>query len=141
MGFSLSAVAAILGVTLLISLEITIGSVIPAVTDVDESFKNMKDRAIDQIQTDIEIKNVSVEAYGLNFNHTIYMNNTGSTTLKSTDCQILINGIKQQFNSSELYIYPNSQVQFTVNNLPGSGIKRYKVITKNDISDYFEYEI
>ena len=113
----------------------------PVITDVNESFRDMKNRAIDQIQTDIEIKNVSIEAFGLNFNHTIYWNNTGSTTLKSTDCEILINGLKQQFNYSSLYIYPGNQVQFTVNNLPGSGIKRYKVITKNDISDYYEYEI
>jgi len=141
MGFSISAVAAILGVSLLISLEITVGSILPVITDVNDSFRDMKDRAINQIQTDIEIQNVSVEAFGLNFNHTIYWNNTGSTALKSTECEILINGLKQQFNYSALYIYPDNQVQFTVNNLPGSGIKRYKVITKNDISDYFEYEI
>jgi archaellum component FlaF (FlaF/FlaG flagellin family) len=141
MGFSLSASTAIIGVALLISLELAIGNVIPTITDVNDSYKDLKDRALEQLQTDIEITKVTVTAYGLNWNHTIYVNNTGSTVLKASECHLLINGIQQDFNSSSVYIYPDSQVQFTVDDLPGSGIKRYKIITKNGISDYFTYEI
>ena len=141
MGFSLSASTAIIGVALLISLELAIGTVVPTITEVNDSYKDLKDRAFDQLQTDIEIARVMVTAYGLNWNHTIYVNNTGSTVLKAADCDLLINGIQHAFNTSSVYIYPDTQVEFTVDDLAGSGIKRYKVIAKNGVSDYFTYEI
>ena len=53
MGFSLVAAAAIIGVSVLIAIEVFVGSTIPVFTDVHESFNNMKNRAIDQVKTDI----------------------------------------------------------------------------------------
>ena len=57
MGFSLTAAAAIIGVALLISLELIVGTTIPTITDVHKAYDDMKDRSIDQIQTDISITN------------------------------------------------------------------------------------
>lgn len=141
MGFSLVAAFAVIGVSIFIAIEILTGSLLPAITDVDESYDELVDRSIEMIQTDINITNVSISANGPNYNHNITVKNTGSITLNTSDFIILINGITQQFNCTDSYLYPEKQTYFNVSNLPGDGNKRLKVITPNGISDYYEYVI
>ena len=59
MGFSLVAATAIIGVGLVMAIEILVGTTLPTMTDVHESLKDMKNRAIDQIQTQISITDVT----------------------------------------------------------------------------------
>ena len=59
MGFSLVAAAAIIGVSIVMAIEIIVGTTIPTITDVHDSFDDMRDRAIDQVQTDINITNTA----------------------------------------------------------------------------------
>jgi archaellum component FlaF (FlaF/FlaG flagellin family) len=54
MGFSLVAAAAIVGVSLVMGLEIIVGTTIPTITNINESYNEMRNRAIDQIQTNIK---------------------------------------------------------------------------------------
>ena len=51
MGFSVAATAAIIGVSIIMILEVSMGNVIPLYSDIQESYKEMKDRAIDELQT------------------------------------------------------------------------------------------
>lgn len=141
MGFSLVAAFAVIGVSVLIAIEIFIGSLLPAITDIDDSYNDMVDRTVDRVQTDINITGVSVSVNGSNYDHNITLENTGSVTLNTDDFTILINGTFQQFSCSDTYLYPEKETYFNISNLPGSGIKRLKVITDNGISDYYEYNI
>ena len=141
MGFSLIAASAVIGVSILISIEILTGSVLPTITDLDDSYDDMVDRSVDKVQTDINITDVSTYANDSNYDHNITLENTGSITLKTSDFVILINGTMQQFSCSDSYLHPEKETYFNVTNVAGSGNKRLKVITDNGISDYYEYTI
>jgi len=140
MGFSLVAAFAVIGVSIFIAIEILTGSLLPAITDVDESYDELVDRSIEMVQTDINITNVIISGSSP-YNHNITLKNTGSITLNTSDFTILINGVTQQFSCPDSYLYPEKQTYLNVSNLPGDGNKRLKVITPNGISDYYEYVI
>jgi archaellum component FlaF (FlaF/FlaG flagellin family) len=140
-GFSLVAAFSVIGVTALISIEIFTGAILPTLTDFDDSYDEMIERKIDRIQTMINITNVSNSVNGSNYDHNITVKNKGSVTLKTIDFTILINGTKQQFISSKLYLYPEQNSYFNIYNISGSGTKILKVITNNGISDYYQYTI
>ena len=141
MGFSLVAAAAVIGVSILVCIEILTGSLLPAITDVDDSYDDMVGRSIDRVQTDINITSVSTPANGQNYDHNITVENTGSITLNTSDFTILINGTTQQFSCTDPYLYPEKVVYFDILNLPGTGARRLKVITDNGIADYYEYTV
>jgi len=137
MGLSLSAAAAIIGVSLLISLEIIFGTTIPMVTDVYDSYDEMRDRSIDQFQTDINITTISTPDNGSNFDLNFTVNNMGSITLKAIYFDVLVNGTSQPFTCEKSYLYPEKEIWFNVTNLPGgTASHRLKVVAGNGISDY-----
>jgi archaellum component FlaF (FlaF/FlaG flagellin family) len=139
MGFSLVAATAIIGVSLVMCLEIIVGTTVPTITDLNESFNYMKNRAIDQIQTNIDVTNVASEINGSNYDINITVENIGSTTLQTMYFDILINGTKNEFNCSKSYLYPGHEVYFNVLNISGSSEKRLKIVTNNGISDYYMF--
>jgi archaellum component FlaF (FlaF/FlaG flagellin family) len=141
MGFSLVAAFGIIGVSILIALEIFTGSVLPSITNVNDSYKELIDRGIDKVQTDINITNIVVTPNGPNYDHAISIHNGGSVTLETSDCTLLLNGVVRSFSCSESYLYPEKNVVFTISNIPGAGAQRLKIITENGVSDYYEYTI
>ena len=141
MGFSLSAAAAIIGISILVAVEILTGSLLPLFTEVNDSYTNMKDRAIDQIQSDIAIINVATPSNGTNHDLNITLENTGSISLETRYFNILINGTNHQFTCSKSCHYPKEEVYFTITNLSGNGMRKLKIITNNGISDHYEYTI
>ena len=141
MGLSIAAAAAIIGVSSLIVLGIVIGSVLPATSNYADSFQYMKSRAINQIQTDIDITSVATPANASNYDLNITLKNIGSTVLKTSDFNILVNGTNQEFVCKNMYLYPESTIYFNVYDLPGEGSRKLKVVSDNGISDYHEYTI
>ncbi|OGS40170.1 MAG: hypothetical protein A3K77_03570 [Euryarchaeota archaeon RBG_13_31_8] len=141
MGFSLVAATAIIGVSLIMCLEIIVGTTIPTITDLNKSFDYMRNRAIDQVQTNIDIISVTSEINGSNFDINITVENIGSITLQTSNFDILINGTKNEFTCSKSYLYPEGEVYFNILNIPGSGEKRLKIITNNGIADYYLFII
>lgn len=141
MGFSLVGAAAIIGVSILMGIEIIVSTTIPTLTDVHDAFDDMRDRAIAQVQTDINITDVSSEFNGSNYDINITVENTGSVTLETAFFNILINGTTNDFTCSKSYIHPENKVYFNVSSLSGSGIRRLKVVTNNGISDYYEFTL
>jgi archaellum component FlaF (FlaF/FlaG flagellin family) len=140
MGFSLVAAFAVISVSLLISIEILSGSLIPMITDINDSYDDMVDRDVEGVQTDINITHVSTSFNVFsNYDHNITVENSGSITLTTSDFTLLINGTAQQFSCSDSYLYPEKETYFNISNLSGGGNKRLKVITYNGISDYYEY--
>lgn len=134
MGFSLAAAAAIIGVALLISLELIVGTTIPTITDVHEAYDDMKDRSIDQIQTDIKITNA---VYVLP-NTLISVDNNGSTTINSTNCNVLLNGVSKTFTCTLSHIHPEQTAIFSFAQRAELG-DIIKIITPNGVSDYHEF--
>lgn len=141
MGFSLVAAAAIIGVSVLMVIELIVGTTIPTITDIHDSFDDMKDRAIDQVQTDINITDVTSEVNGSNYDINVTVENTGSITLKTSNFNILINGTENQFTCSKSYLHPENEIYFNVSSLAGSGKRILKVVTNNGISDYYEFTL
>ena len=141
MGFSVSVATAIIGVAILMSLEVILADVIPTITDTHDSYDEMKERAVNQIQTDINITNVRTTDNASNYDLNITVENTGSITLETDNFNILVDGTEHPFRCSKTYLHPENYVYFNVTNLPGSGSRRLKVITNNGISDYYEYTI
>ena len=141
MGFSLVAAAAIVGVSILMVIEIIVGTTIPTITDVHDTFDDMRDRVIDQIQTDINITDVTSETNGSNYDINVTVENTGSTTLETVYFNILINGTEKKFTCSKSYLHPENEVFFNVSSLQGTGLRRLKVVTNNGISDYYDFTL
>jgi len=139
MGFSLSAATAIIGVSILISIEIIISTTIPTITNVHDSYDEMRDRSIDRFQTDINITSVLTSVNGSNYDLNVSLENTGSITLVTQDFNILINGVDKEFSSTSNHLYPQNEVYFNIFNIAGSGANRLKIITNNGISDYYNY--
>ena len=140
MGLSLAAAAAIIGVSTLVSIGILTGNLLPATTDIYDSYKEMKNRYVDQIQTDIMISGVINSSNGTNYDINITVENTGSTNLETRHFNILINGENQKFTCSSSYLFPEDSIYFNVTGI-NNGNKKLKVITDNGISDYYEYVI
>ena len=141
MGFSLTGAFAIIGVSILMVFEILTGNLLPAVTDYNDAYDNMKDRIIEQVQTDISISNVNTYNNGSNYDLNFSVENTGGWTLETSDFNILINGTSQSFKCTSSYLYIDSSVYINVTNLSGNGDRRLKVVTNNGISDYETYTI
>ena len=141
MGFSLVAAAAIVGVSILMVIEIIVGTTIPTITDVHDTFDDMRDRVIDQIQTDINITDVTSETNGSNYDINVTVENIGSTTLETVYFNILINGTEKKFTCSKSYLHPENEVFFNVSSLQGTGLRRLKVVTNNGISDYYDFTL
>jgi len=141
MGFSLVAAAAIIGVSILMVIEIIVGTTIPTITDIHDSFDDMRDRAIDQVQTDINITDVTSETNGSNYDINVTVENTGSNTLETVYFNILINGTEKKFTCSKSYLHPENEVYFNVSSLQGTGPRRLKVVTNSGISDYYDFTL
>jgi archaellum component FlaF (FlaF/FlaG flagellin family) len=141
MGFSLIAASAIIGASMLIALGVLTGGILPTMTDFRDSYADMKDRAVDRVQTDIDITTASTAPNASNYDLNFTVNNTGSITLDISDFTVLINGTSQSFSCSESYIYLENDAYFYVYNQSGTGLKKLKVIANNGVSDYYEYTV
>jgi archaellum component FlaF (FlaF/FlaG flagellin family) len=139
MGFSTIAAVAILGGSCITMFTILSGGILPTISNYHEAFKDMEERALDKIQTNINITEVT-NTVGPYFDLNVTVENTGQNTLITQDFTILINGIKYQYNCSEPYLYPEKEVIFTIN-MTGSGLFRIKTISENGISDYKEHVV
>ena len=141
MGFSLIAAAAIIGLSIVMAIEIFVGTTIPTVTDLHDAFNDMRDRAIEQVQTNINITSITSEVNGSNYDINITVENTGSVTLKTTYFNILVNGTDKPFSCSKTYLHPENEVYFNVSSLLGTGNRRLKLITNNGISNYYDFNL
>lgn len=141
MGLSLSVAAVIIGVSIVTSIGILSEGFLPTITSVNDSFKEMKDRSIEQVQTDINISSISTFINGANYNLNFSVKNIGSVVLDPEYFDVLINGTSRTFSYTSSILYPEEVVYFNVTNIPNTGNAKLKVITDNGISDYYEYII
>ena len=81
MGLSLAAAAAIIGVSTLIAIGTLTGNILPTTTDIYDSYKEMGNRYVDQIQTDIIISGVANSSSGANYDINITGENNRHTLI------------------------------------------------------------
>ncbi len=139
MGFSVSASAAIIAVALIMVLEVSMGTILPILTELDESYDALRKRAVDELQTAINIENITVESNASFHDITITVKNTGSTVIESGYVHVLINGTLTSFICDDDYWFPESHYTLSVDGISGSGDQQVKVVTNNGISTYASY--
>jgi archaellum component FlaF (FlaF/FlaG flagellin family) len=139
MGFSVSASAAILAVSLIMVLEVSMGTILPILTELDESYDALRKRAVDELQTAINIENITVESNASLHDVTIMVKNTGATVIESIHVHVLINGTLTSFICDDDYWFPESHYTLSVDGISGSGDRQVKVVTNNGISSYASY--
>jgi archaellum component FlaF (FlaF/FlaG flagellin family) len=134
MGLSLTAAFAIIGVAVVMSIELIASTTIPTLEDVHDSYDEMRDRTIEQVQTDITITNA---VYAVP-NTLISVDNTGSVTINTSYCNILFSGVSKDFKCNVEYIHPEQTAIFTVADRANPG-DIIKIITPNGVSDYHTF--
>lgn len=139
MGFSTAAAAAIIGITMLMVIEISLGTILPVYVEIQESFIDMSKRARDMLQTSIYISSVNITVNGSGYDLNITLENTGSTVIDMRCTHVLIEGINVSSSYSCTYLYPKNNGYITVNGLSGNGEKTLKIITENGIGQYEKY--
>ncbi len=139
MGFSISVSAATIGVAIIMILEVSMGTIIPLFTDLNDSYENMRNRIIEEIQTEIEINNITVQPNASLHDITITVKNTGSTVIDVAYLDLLVNGLLSSFSYDDEYWFSENTYTITVHGLSGSGSNKVKIITENGISDYHSY--
>ena len=141
MGLSISVAAAIIGIGIIISLELILGSFLPMNSNYIDSFDQMKDRALDQIHTNFSINNIATPANASNYDLNITLENKGNIVLKTSEFNILINGTVKDFSCKTSKLYSENEIFIDIFDLEGEGNRRLKIITGNGISQYVEYTI
>lgn len=136
MGLSVSVASAIIAVSVIIVIEISLGNLLPVLTNLNDSYESFKDRAVDKIQSDIDIKSISTTPNGSGYDLNITIENTGSTVVDTNYCNVLVNGTFYSFHSSKNHLYPKKSAFFTIENLSGNGQFRLKIVSNLGISDY-----
>ncbi|RLF35752.1 MAG: hypothetical protein DRN03_04690 [Thermoplasmata archaeon] len=135
MGFSTTAAVAIICTSLLFSINLALTSMLPSISDLNDSYRLFEKKFIERKETDIDITNVT-STNGTPFNLSIEVKNTGSVTLETEDFTIIINGEMHNYSCSEPYLFPGRIVNFTVTGLTERGETRIKVVTGNGIEKY-----
>jgi archaellum component FlaF (FlaF/FlaG flagellin family) len=141
MGFSLIAAAAILGFTLFMTVGIITSDLLPTIEDINDSYGKMKERYQEQLHTSMNITLVTWSTNGSNYDYNVSVYNTGSVTLLTDDFIFLIDGSEYPFTCPQKYLYPENTVYFHIDDVPGAGAKRMKVISNNGIADYYVYTV
>lgn len=115
------------------------GTILPILTELDESYDALRKRAVDELQTAINIENITVESNASFHDITITVKNTGSTVIESGYVHVLINGTLTSFICDDDYWFPESHYTLSVDGISGSGDQQVKVVTNNGISTYASY--
>ena len=135
MGFSTVAATAIIGVSLLIGVELIVSTTIPSLEDINNSYDEMRDRTIEQAQTDVTI----IAAVYILPNTIVSVQNTGSESIDTSKCNLLHNGVRIGFKSNIVFLHPEQTAILTISNQRSEPGDIIKVITPNGVSDYHTF--
>ena len=143
MGFSTVAAFSIIFVFSLVAF----GLMYSVVSDIAKSYVmelgEKKERIEISSNTRIEITNLTTTPLAGNHNLNVTVKNTGTPTLHPESFDILIDGLRYSFVYSTTPLYPSTEVEFGVSDIPG-GINtthRLKIVTENGYAIYVEYRV
>ena len=141
MGFSVVAASAIIGVSILVAIELIVGTTIPTMTEVNDAFDEMRNRIIKQAQSDINITSVGVIRNVTLWDINISVENSGSVTFDTTKFNVILGGINQVYECKDTFLYPADTTFFLINGYSAKATTRIKIVAENGISDYYEYDL
>ena len=139
MGLSVVAAAAIIVVSLCISVEVLTSGLLPSLDEINDSYTDLKERRVDSVQTDLNITSVNRSINGSNYDYNISLENTGSVSLKTSDFVVLVNGTSCSFSCSLLYLHPRVVGVISVYDVSFANHVRFKIITEKGIEAYYEF--
>ncbi len=144
MGFSTTAGFALLFIAGLIAFGIVATVTISEVKELNRIVKLKNKEEIELKTSDFKIVNVTaVNVTTTQYNLTVIIENTGSTTFDCTKFTLLVDGkiINATCNVSELY--PLEYAEFTAGYLPGTvgSTHRLKVVSDNGIERYASFVV
>lgn len=141
MGFSVSGSAAIIFLGFLAAFGIAFTSASNGFEKVDSANQNVKDRLLQQQNTEIEITNTT---FANNDTIHIHVNNTGATTLSVNDTDFLVDNIyltgfdyqKVDGQTGTNVWLPGERihVKYTYSSNQSTPPKRVKVVTGNGVA-------
>jgi len=145
MGFSVTAAFALMMIACLIAFGAIVTVLNTNIRAINTAEKQQTELKIEKANTDFKITsvnatNTTISTYDL----TVVLYNDGSTTLKSCDFSVLVDGVLQQnVTYNVTYFYPLSYMKFTVYGLQGTvgSTHRLEVVSGNGIAKFAEYTV
>jgi len=145
MGFSVTAAFALMMIACLVAFGAIVTVLNTSIRAINTAEKQQTELKIEKANTDFKITsvnatNTTISTYDL----TVVLYNDGSTTLKSDDFSVLIDGILQQnVTYNVTYFYPLSYMRFTIDGLQGTvgSTHRLEVVSGNGIAKFAEYTV
>jgi archaellum component FlaF (FlaF/FlaG flagellin family) len=140
MGFSVPAAFLILTVAAFYAIGAVWSSFTPMVEDLIELRDERNKEKIQQLSTNIEIKEIKVRGNAFYYKVRAAVVNSGATTLDPTEFNILIDGWHYHFDySPKNKLYPLKSTYFVIEGLRGSGWHQMKIISENGAEAYAKY--
>lgn len=144
MGFETSVVIAIFFLSAMV-LGTTSYATISASHDlVDDATYDQNEMQIERMHTDIEIDSYIQDGREKNFDLEITITNTGSSTLKSDELTVLVNGIVRSYTPPSIITWvPGTTKTITVLDFDDNKdtVLNVKVVAENGIYDYGTYVV
>jgi archaellum component FlaF (FlaF/FlaG flagellin family) len=139
MGLSVVAVAALVVVSICISVEVLSSNLLPSFDDMNDSFSELKKRRVDSVQSALNITDVAVVINGSNFDYNITVENMGSISLKMSDFVVLVNGTSCMFSCSLEYLHARVVDVISVYDVSFDSPVRFKIVTNTGVEAYYEF--
>ena len=143
MGFSTVAAFSIIFVFSLIAFGLMYSTVADIAKTYSAELGEKKERIEDTSNTNLEITGITTTPLTGTHNLSFTLKNTGTPTLHPEKFDIIIDGLRYDFAYSTTPLYPGTEVNFSVSDVPG-GINtthRLKVVAENGYSLYLEYQV
>ena len=145
MGFSVTAAFALMMIACLVAFGAIVTVLSTNIRAINAAEKQQTELKVEKANTDFKITsvnatNTTISTYDL----TVVLYNDGSTTLKSKDFSVLIDGVLQQnVTYNVTYFYPLSYMKFTIDGLQGTvgSTHRLEVVSGNGIAKFAEYTV
>ncbi len=145
MGFSVTAAFALMMIACLVAFGAIVTVLNTNIRAINAAEKQQTELKVEKANTDFKITsvnatNTTISTYDL----TVVLYNDGSTTLKSKDFSVLIDGVLQQnVTYNVTYFYPLSYMKFTIDGLQGTvgSTHRLEVVSGNGIAKFAEYTV
>ncbi len=145
MGFSVTAAFALMMIACLVAFGAIVTVLNTNMRAINAAEKQQTELKVEKANTDFKITsvnatNTTISTYDL----TVVLYNDGSTTLKSNDFSVLIDGVLQQnVTYNVTYFYPLSYMKFTIDGLQGTvgSTHRLEVVSGNGIAKFAEYTV
>ncbi len=144
MGFSVTAAFALLMIACLVAFGAVMAVLDANIKAINAAEKQQTKLKVEKANTDFRIvsrnaTNTTISTYTLQ----VIVYNDGSTTLKSSDFSVLVDGVLENFTYNVSYLFPLKSLLITVDDLPGTvgSTHRLEIVSGNGVAKFAEYTV